>query len=206
MIMAHGLNVLVLESDPGAATVARQELRGAGHTLHYCHDPGQASFPCNALREGRGCPFEGEPIDVALDVRRRVRSAPTTREDGVACAIRQHVPLVVAGPTVFSPYAEYTTEMHEDAFDVVAACERAAAAPLPRHTAVARGALDATLERRSLPTGAQVTVYRHNGSLHVSVGAASDIDHATRNMIAVRIAAALRAIDRYARGIDVVFT
>jgi hypothetical protein len=204
--MARGLNVLVLESDPGAATVARHELSGAGHTLHYCHDPGEGCFPCNALRDGRGCPFDGEPIDVALDVRRRPRSTPTLREDGVACAIRQHVPLVVAGPTVFSPYTEFATEMHEDAFDVVAACERAAAAPLPRHTAVARDALDRTLERRSLPTDAHVTVHRRNGTLHVSVRAGSEIDHAARNMIAVRVAAALRVIDRAARGIDVVFT
>ena len=204
--MTSGLNVLVLESDPGAAAAARHELNDAGHALHYCHDPGQGCFPCNALRDGRGCPFEAKPIDVVLDVRRRARTAPTVREDGVACAIRQHIPLVVAGPTVFSPYADYATELCQDTVGVVAACERAASAPLERHTAVAQDALDATLERRSLPADAHVGVFRRKGALHVAVTPGSEIDRATKNMIAVRIAAALRAIDRHASGIDVIFT
>jgi hypothetical protein len=203
--MVGGRNVLVLESDPGAATAARQELSGAGHTVHSCHDPGQPSFPCNALRDGGGCPFEATPIDVVLDVRRRARTTPTVREDGVACAIRQHVPLVVAGPTVFSPYADYATELCQDTADVVAACERAAVAPLARHTTVAQEALDATLRRRSLPADAHVRVFRNKGALHVSVTLGSEIDRATKNMVAVRITAALRAIDRYSSGIDVIF-
>lgn len=203
--MTHGLNVLVLESDAGAATVARQVLTEAGHTLFFCHDPGQGCFPCNALHEGRGCPLEGRPIDVALDVRARARSAPTVREDGVACAIREQVPLVVAGPTVFSPYEEYATEMREGTFDVVAACERAAAAPLRRHTEVAQEALETTLERRSMSVGARATVYRRDGALLVSVTADQPVDTATKSMVAVRVNAALRSIDRYARGIDVVF-
>jgi hypothetical protein len=158
------------------------------------------------LREGRGCPFEEKPIDVVLDVRRRARTTPTLREDGVTCAIREHVPLVVAGPTVFNPYTDYATELCHDTVDVVAACERAAAAPLARHTRAAQDALDATLERRSLPADARVTVFRRSGALDVSVTQASQIDRATKNMIAVRITAALRAIDRYASGIDVVFS
>ena len=204
--MSRGLNVLVLESDPDAASVAREELEGAGHTVRMCHEPGCAAFPCNALREDRACPLAGEPIDVALDVRRRPRTEPTIREDGVACAIREHVPLVVAGATMFNPFAYYATETCDDTLDAVAACERAAAAPLARHTAVAQESLDSTLERRSLPTDANVAVYRRNGSLHVSVGVGSGVDRATKAMVAVRIAAALRAIDRYSRGIDVVFT
>jgi hypothetical protein len=205
MVMASGLNVLVLESDPGASAAARHELSEAGHTIHYCHDPGEASFPCNALRDGRGCPFEEKPMDVVLDVRRRARTTPTVREDGVACAIRQHVPLVVAGPTVFSPYADYATELCHDTVGVVAACEGAAAAPLARHTTAAQDALDATLARRSLPADASVTVFRRKGSLDVVVKPGSEIDRATKNMIAVRITAALRAIDHHASGIDVVF-
>jgi len=204
--MARGLNVLVLESDRGAATVACHELEDAGHTVRVCHEPGCGAFPCNALRDGESCPLSGEPIDVALDIRRKPRSQPTALEDGVACAIREHVPLVVAGPAVFSPYAEYATETRADTFDVVTACERAAEAPLARHTAAAQDALAWTLERRSLPVDARVSVYRRKGALFVSVATGSDLDRATKNMVAVRITAALRAFDRYARGIDVVFT
>jgi hypothetical protein len=204
--MTRGLNVLVLESDAGAATIARHELEGAGHTVRRCHEPGCASFPCNALRDDRSCPLAGQRIDVALDVRLRSRPEPTAREDGVACAIRERVPLVVAGPAVFNPFADYATEICEDSLDVVAACERAASMRLARHSAVAHDALTATLERRSAETDACVSVYRREGALFVSVAAADELDRATKNMVAVRIVAALRGIDRYARGIDVVFS
>jgi hypothetical protein len=203
--MTCRLNVLVLESDPGAATTARRELAGAGHTVRSCHEQGCGAFPCNALRSDRTCPLAGEPIDVALDVRHRPRTAPTAFEDGVTCAIREHVPLVVAGPVVFSPFEQYATEMHEDMSDVVAACERAAAAPLARHSEVAQQAFAATLERRSLPVDAGVSVYRRDGTLFVSIVGGETVDRAVRNVAAVRIAGALRALDTYARGIDVVF-
>jgi hypothetical protein len=203
--MTRGLNVLVLESDPGAATIARNELEGAGHTVRLCHQPGCPTFPCNALRDGSTCPLAGEPVDVALDVRRRPRSQPTTSEDGVACAIREHIPIVVAGPTLFNPFTEYATEMCQDTLDVVAACERAAAAPLARHGAVAQDALVATLERRSMEVDGCVSVHRRAGALVVSVATAEELDSATKSMIAVRIVTALRTIDRHARGIDVVF-
>jgi hypothetical protein len=200
------LNVLLLESEPGAAAVARHELEGAGHHVRTCHDPFEPAFPCNALREGRGCPLEADPIDVALDVRRRRQSAPSALEDGVACALRHHVPLVVAGATAPAPHHEFAAEVLEDAFDVAGACERAAAAPLLRHSAVAQQALDATLERRGLPVTAEATVVRRRGVLLVSVSGADKLDRGAKTMASVRIRAALRVLDRYARGIDVAFT
>ena len=44
------LNVMVLENEPDAASIAEQELRAAGHTVLSCHDAEQAPFPCRGYR------------------------------------------------------------------------------------------------------------------------------------------------------------
>ncbi len=200
------LNVLVLESEPGAANDLREELATRGHHVVGCHEQGASAFPCNALVAEHGCPFDDRGIvDVVVDVRRRPRSQPSPLEDGVRCALQHHVPLVVAGSPILNPYVEYGAEVVEARDDVVAACERVAAAPLPRHTALAAQALATTLERHPCedpqPT---VTVRRRSGSLLVEVHGGDRLDHATKGVAAVRIIAALRSLDRHAAGIDVV--
>src|SRR5437660_5032568 len=109
--MTANLHVLVLESDQGAADVAREELTAAGHVVLRCHDPGAPAFPCNALVKGGHCPLDAADVDVALDVRARPRSQPAAQEDGVACALRHQLPVVVAGTTVLNPYDGYAVEM-----------------------------------------------------------------------------------------------
>jgi hypothetical protein len=203
--MDQRLNVLLLESEPGAAAIARHELEGAGHVVKYCHDPGRVEFPCNALVEGRGCPLEGEPIDVALDVRARHRARPTLGEDGVTCALRQHIPVVVAGAAELSPYDEYATEIVGQSFDVVAACERAASAPLVRHSAEAARTLREMLARREITIDPEVEVRRQHGALVITVHGAEALDASAKSMAAARMTAAVRAVDRYSRGVDVMF-
>jgi hypothetical protein len=203
--MVEKLNVLVLESERGAAAVARDELTQAGHTVLMCHEPGRAAFPCNALAEGHACPFESSVVDVALDVRPRPRSQPGPQEDGVSCALRFHVPVVIAGSDVMNPYADYATDVLNRTYDVVAACERAAHVPLLRHSAAAVDAMRAVLERRGIASDPEVVVRRRNGALVVEIDHRERYDEPTKNMASVRITAAVRGIDPYARGIDVVF-
>ena len=52
---------------------------------------------------------------------------PTPFEDGVSCALRHHVPLVVAGTTALNPFDDWTTVTAGDD-DIVEACERAGSA------------------------------------------------------------------------------
>ncbi|HUI47397.1 MAG TPA: hypothetical protein VL119_01795 [Acidimicrobiia bacterium] len=203
--MVERLNVLVVESDAGAAAPARAELENAGHRVQECRDPHGAAFPCNALVDGRGCPFDGSPLDVVLDVRSGVRSQPSAREDGVVCALRQYVPVVIAGSSVLNPYEGFATEILDGNADLVAACERAACAPLEAHSRAAELALHGDLARRSADAGVHATVRRRRGSLLITVSHTGPLDRATRNMIAVRMRAAVRELDRFARGIDVVF-
>jgi hypothetical protein len=47
------LNVMVLESEYGAADEARAELVEAGHVVSQCHDRGQPTFPVEELSTPR---------------------------------------------------------------------------------------------------------------------------------------------------------
>jgi hypothetical protein len=204
--MTTKLNVLVLESERGAADVAISELTAAGHRVLRCHEPGAPAFPCNGLADEDACPLRTSTVDVALTVRSRPRSQPAPQEDGVACAIEHHVPLVVAGPVVLNPYDGFATEVLDRTFDVADACERAAVAPLRRHGERAATALAAVFETHDIDAVTDVTVVRDHGRLTVHVTGAPDLDHAVKGVASVRIIGALRAYDRDAAGIDVQFS
>ena len=92
------LNVMVLESDRGAADTVKRELTAAGHEVLTCHVPGSRTFPCVGLEDQWRCPLRSHSVDLALTVRSRHRAQPTASEDGVRCALMHRVPLVVVGP------------------------------------------------------------------------------------------------------------
>jgi hypothetical protein len=122
------LNVMVLQSERGAAYQAALELTQAGHVVLRCHDPGASAFPCRGVEDQSSCPLRSHTVDVAVTVRSRPRSQPAPQEDGVRCALMHHVPLVVAGPTVLDPYEGYEARVLDRTADVVGACEEVAAA------------------------------------------------------------------------------
>ena len=200
------LNVLVLESERGAADTAVSELEAAGHTVVRCHEPGAPAFPCNALAEDAQCPLRTGIVDVALTVRKRPRSQPAPQEDGVACALESHVPLVVAGSALMNPYNGFASEVIDDGDGVVDAVKRAAASPLRRHGDRAAGALAGVLEVHGVTNVSPlVEVYRREGRLHVEVHGMHDVEHSVKSVASVRMIGALRQFDRDAAGIDVVF-
>jgi hypothetical protein len=61
-------------------------------------------------------------------------------------------------------------------------------------------------DRRRVDATPLVAVRRRDGVLLIEVSRAENVDHATRSMAAVRMAGAVRALDHYARGCDVVFS
>jgi len=203
--MERNLNVLVTESERGAADEATATLERAGHRVLRCHRPGASAFPCKALVPGEQCPLDETEIDVALAVRSRPRSQPAPQEDGVTCALRRHIPLVVAGSPILDPFDEYATGVVERGGDIVDAVVRAASAPLPQHTEAAARTLRVVLDRREIRASPVVAVVRDGGVLRVDVTGAEHLDRATRAMAAVRMTAAVREIDTTARGIDVAF-
>ena len=198
------LNVMVLESQQGAADAAVHELTEAGHVVLRCHDPGVAAFPCRGLADHAACPLRSHVVDLALTVRSHPQSQPAPMEDGVRCAIMHRVPVIVAGPVVLDPYAEFEARVLDRTDDVVGACEEVAAAVLTRHTAVATDAL------RAAPTGveelaaADAIVTRRNGRLLMSVSGLDALAPRRVDAAIVRAMGKLREFDPSARGVDVV--
>jgi hypothetical protein len=197
------LNVMVLESDCGAAEAACEELVEAGHVVLRCHEQGQPTFPCRGLCDADACPLNSHVVDVALAVRSHVRSQPAPSEDGVLCALLAHVPMVVAGPSALDPYDGFATSVLDRTHDVVETCEAAAGAELYRYARRAEAVLADCLgaDRTS---SASVSVTRRSGGLRVRVMGLGDATRQERQTAVVRVVGALRRFDRYARAIDVV--
>jgi hypothetical protein len=194
------LNVLMIESKPGAGRFAGDDLRTAGHNVVMCHS-GEEAFPCRGILDPSACPLRAQSIDVALLVRDDVRIEPTPHEDGARCALFQRVPLVVEGVAALSPYGDVAAATISPGTDVVAACERIAHKPIADLSKRATDMLGATLG----PDAGACVVTREKGELQISVYADPDLSHTERSRAAVRIVAAVRERDPFAAGIDVVF-
>ena len=113
------MRVLISEANPKSADAVAAELRAAGHEVVRCHAEGAPVFPCSGLA-GIGCPVD-DGVDVAVTVRAHPRSTPSPTEDGVICALRRRVPVVVAGSTLFQPFSGFDVTEVDDATDIVAA-------------------------------------------------------------------------------------
>jgi hypothetical protein len=196
------MQVLVNESELHAAGLAMAQLEALGHQVERCHDPeDEHGFPCVGLSTG-DCPLERGEVDVALTVRGPSHPRPTPLEDGITCALRKRVPVVVAGRTTPNPFAAFGAVVAEP--DVVGACERAAAARRADYEAVAAKALDWTLRYRDLPFAtARAAVRRGGAGLHVTLSVPAETPKIVRDMAAVRVVGALRAFDPSARRIDI---
>jgi hypothetical protein len=129
------VRVLVLETNRRAADHAIAELRGAGHQVVRCHEVGLPAFPCNALCNNGVCELDASGgVDIVLDYRAHPLPRPTAYEDGVSCALRHHVPLVVVGTSALNPFDKWTAAIAGDD-EIVAACEAAASnRPVSRPT------------------------------------------------------------------------
>ncbi len=197
------MDVLVLETESGSADWTTDELTDRGHRVSRCHEPGRPAFPCRAL-EGQGpCPLGDPGIDVAVTVRAHPGTRPAPREDGVACALRARVPLVVAGRVALNPYEEWASEVVEDG-DVAGACERILAAPSRAHTQVAQAALREALQRRATSSGgADAVVRRDRHGVGVRLVGLDRLDRSVRGLVAAEVAAALRAFDPQTPRIDI---
>jgi hypothetical protein len=195
------MRVLVVESDKHAADGAIVDLQAAGHHVVRCHEADLPAFPCNALCDQGTCPLETtESVDVVLDYRFHPHPRPTAFEDGVSCALRRHVPLVVAGRSALNPFDRWTTAIVDDG-NVVDACEKASAMPLDRVAEPARREVRERLDPH-IAEWADVVVHRRGGQLDATIQlprAASDM----ADELAVAVAGVLRAQDRFVSRINV---
>jgi hypothetical protein len=199
------VHVLALETEPGAADAAIEKLTARGHQVSRCHEPGRPFFPCRALEGCEPCPLTEPGVDVAVTVRDHPGTLPSLGEDGVSCALRARVPLVVAGRVARNPYEDWADEVVEDR-DAAGACERVVAAPTRAHTHVAQLALRDTLRRRAgSAAGAEAAVWRDHRRLRVQLDGIDHLDGSVRGLVAAEVAAALRDFDAHTSGIDILF-
>jgi hypothetical protein len=201
------MDVLLLETEPHAADGAEHVLTRAGHSVHRCHEAGaRRAFPCAAVA-GKPCPVFERGIDVAVTIRSHPGAKPASFEDGVSCALRAHVPVVVAGRTAIHPFEEWATDVVDREDNLVDACERAAAAMLTRHSEIATSALETSLRAGGVETSrCRARVYRRGGRLKVSLDPGLVVDRTTAELAARRVMDAVRECDQFAAGIDIALT
>jgi hypothetical protein len=197
------MRILLVEGQAGEGKGAEEVLRASGHDVQRCVDEHADSFPCNGMISG-SCPLEEGEVGAAVLVRTDIADTRSAREDGVRCALRRHVPLVLAGDASTSPYASWAAEVSE-VHDLPAALERAANSVLVRHEDVARRSLAAVLLAHELdPAGAAAEVRRQpDGHLKVRLRLPAEVPPRVAEMAAVRASGAIRDLDPYAAKIDV---
>ena len=197
------MRILVVESDRRAADKAVLDLQSAGHRVERCHEVDLPAFPCNALCASGTCPVESrDGVDVVVDYRSRPHPRPTAYEDGVTCALRHHVPLVVAGTSALNPYDKWTTAIACDD-DIVEVCEGAATQPLEGLAAPARAEVRRRLARQGMDAEhADVVVRRVGGELNAVTSIPADAE-GLEGALAVAVAGVLRAEDPFASRVNV---
>ena len=161
------------ETTSPAAATVAAELAEAGHTVHRCHE--ESGGTLGVAVRGAPCPVETQPIDVVVSVR-------PVMDDGIQCSVRRKIPLA----------------------DGVDGVGPALAAPLLDHSAAATDALWASLRVAGVRAdAASATVRRRNGGLVVRATVTPEPGRAAAQAASVRMAAAVREVDPWARSIDV---
>lgn len=196
--------MLLVGTLPGAIDRTEEVLRSGGHEVVHCRDAHAGTFPCTALTDRGSCPFETSAVDVVVTARDRAWPRPSPLEDGAICGIHRFVPLVVHGTTVLEPFEQWAVAETTTDDELLGAVEAAAAAPLPEHGAVATETARDLLATQGVPgEGTTAEVRRAGNRLVVTLGLTPDAEsHAAA--ITVKILTALRSLDPYADGIDVV--
>lgn len=121
------MRVLLTESALGAADEAEKRLREAGYDISFCHPDHRVDDDgCALLRDIGRCPLHTDR-DIGLVIDARAADAPrlpTAREFGSCCALRNHVPLVVAGEAdaQYFPWSDAAAICSPE--ELVGVCER----------------------------------------------------------------------------------
>ncbi len=201
------MKFLVLSNGPVTGLVPDFGLAEAGHQVVRCRDVDAPAFSCRGIETG-DCPLDVGDVDAALLVGGGdPENGNGVGEDGARCALRRHVPLVVAGLEDDSPLNSWASVVLAGvgAEDVATTLESAARAPSAMHGSVAAGAFAGVLEAHGLDAEvAEAVVVRSGGSLSVELRPTAEVAPEILEIAAIRVAGALRSFDPFARVIDVV--
>lgn len=200
------MKVLVLEEQTGASCEAALGLVAAGHEVVRCHGADEPAFPCRSMTANH-CPLDDGDVMVALMVQAPdgLENVGDAAEDGARCALRRHIPLVVAGPSEQCSLETWASAVVVDDAAVASVVEHVGRQPSPRHSDVAEGAFAGVLEAHGLdPALASAVVVRRGTDLHVELHPSAPVERQIMEVAAVRVAGALRRFDPFPRVIDVI--
>jgi len=194
------MRVLVLEGDGKSSAGVVEELTAAGLEVARCSDEGGPAFPCNGLMAGRTCPLENHAVSaVVVTTQPEAHSddlAP--HEEGVRCALRQYIPVVLVGDQTDSPLAPYATTIAADADALLPALHEAVEARLPQHEAVATDMFRWVLDTHGLAdVGASVRASRGDRGVRLTLYPSEAIPAKVAEVAGVRVAGAVRALDSH---------
>lgn len=198
------MRVMLVGTQPGAIDRTEEVLRSGGHDVVHCRDEHAGTFPCTALTDRGSCPFEAAPVDVVVTARDRAWPRPLRLEDGAICGVHRFVPLVVHGTTALDPFAPWAVAETTTDAELLGAVERAAFAPLPEHGEVATGTVREVLAVQGLGDDASTVEVRRNGGRLVVTLDLTPAAEPFAGAVTVKILTALRTLDPYCDGIDVV--
>lgn len=199
------MRVLVVERESGGGAGVVEQLGEAGHEVVRCHEPDGPAFPCNALLEDAVCPLEGAPVDVALAVRGEHGGPTTEAEDGVRCAIRRRVPVVLVGSRDGASYAGWVTDAAEATDpDLLDRTADAARAGFDQHVRIARETLRQVLDTHGIDSPSiDIDITRRDNRLRVVLHVDAPVDRLVAQMAAVRVVVAMRSLEQQLDVIDV---
>jgi hypothetical protein len=194
------MHVLMLQTGSAGSSAAAADLARHGYEVVVCHPDGDET--CVALAGGR-CPLDAAPVDAAVVVRPYAADSALPLEDGVYCAARRGIPLVVAGQPAGHPFGAWASA-EEEGTAVGATVDTVLASPLPRLSTIATATLRQALARRGITeTPARVEVRRRHGGVAVELIGVDDLAADAKAAASVRVAGAIRAVDPWVRSIDV---
>ena len=130
---------------------------------------------------------------------------PTPLENGVTCALRHHLPLVVVGRTILNPYEPWCSAAFDGIEQAIGSLEEIASAPLPRLAEALAQPVAEVLEAAGYDRRDVTVEGRRAGRrrLLAVVRTAHAIDKETVEAIVVAVHRAAKRLDPYAPGIDV---
>ncbi|MGK2958157.1 MAG: hypothetical protein ACSLFB_07115 [Acidimicrobiales bacterium] len=202
------MKVLMVENNSESAHSVAELLKSSGHSVYSCHDASAIGGlgACVALQYQQ-CPMNLAPMDLFLDV----RSPDGTHsgieallmEEGVLCAARRKIPVVIAGEIDNQPFKRWAAIEHPG-LPSVAALEDVASAPLPDHSAVATAALRSILRAHGITVDkAEAEVRRRDGGILLHIDFSPSTDASAAQAVAIKVGQAVRQIDPWAPSLDI---
>lgn len=193
------MKILLLEESPSLVDDAVIDAVSAGHQIVRCHDEDESPSTCRALRNEM-CPLDVGDVEVAVVLQDGPGNG--SADDGARCALRRHIPVVLAGRGRSAVSDWVTARVDRD--QLIETVEMVAHEPSAPHSAVAEGSLLGVLENHGCNLeGAKARVMRSGNQLRAFITAPHASAEITE-IAAVRVAGALRRFDPFPRTIDVI--